>query len=162
MALARSLPRRLQTGCLRLSIVKVLSVSTVLSAGLALLIPSPGFAEDKPDCANPMDQYSMTYCAGVDYENADAELNRVWPQARAAAKRQDEYIADEAKSKGLPTASEALLAAQRAWLKFRDAECEYQSYAFFGGTGQPMIGSLCLAELTRERTEQLRQGLNDR
>lgn len=119
-------------------------------------------AQDKPDCANPQDQYSMTYCAGVDYESADAELNRVWPQARAAAKRQDEYIADDARSRGLPTASEALLAAQRAWLKFRDAECEYQSYAFFGGTGQPMIGSLCLAQLTRERTEQLRQGLNDR
>ncbi|WP_394690378.1 lysozyme inhibitor LprI family protein [Hoeflea sp.] len=129
---------------------------------LGLLCATPALPEDKPDCANPMDQYSMTYCPGVDYENADAELNRVWPQARAAAKRQDEYIADDARSRGLPTASEALLAAQRAWLKFRDAECEYQSYAFFGGTGQSMIGSLCLAQLTRERTEQLRQGLNDR
>ena len=127
-----------------------------------LLGGGPAFADELPDCTNPQDQYSMTYCAGVDYDNADAELNRVWPQARAAAKRQDEYIADEARSKGVPTASEALLAAQRAWLKFRDAECEYQSYAFFGGTGQPMIGSLCLAQLTRERISQLREGLNDR
>ncbi|MEP3436636.1 MAG: lysozyme inhibitor LprI family protein [Hoeflea sp.] len=129
---------------------------------LLLTGAGPALADDLPDCIDPQDQYSMTYCAGVDYDNADADLNALWPEAVAAAKRQDEYIAEDARSRGVPTAFEALRTAQRAWLKFRDAECEYQSYAFFGGTGQSMVGSACLAQLTRDRIDQLREGLTDR
>lgn len=132
------------------------------SMALALTLSGGASADEEIDCANPLDQASMTYCAGVDYEEADAELNAIWPAAVAAARRQDEYIADQARSMGLPTAVEALRNAQRAWIKFRDAECEYQSYAFFGGTGQPMIGSLCLADLTRQRIKQLQDGMAER
>ncbi len=133
-----------------------------MAGWFAALIASSAFADELPDCTSPMDQYSMTYCAGVEYDVADHELNALWPEVVAAAKQHDEYIAEQARSMGVPTAFEALLAAQRAWLKFRDAECDYQSYAFFGGSGQPMVGSLCLAEVTRERIDQLRQRLEER
>lgn len=104
----------------------------------------------------------MTYCAGVDYEEADADLNALWPKIVAAAKENDEYVAEMARDRGVPTTLEALRNAQRAWITFRDAQCEYEAYEVFGGTMQPMVGSLCLARLTRERIEVLSRALESR
>ena len=139
----------------RRSIALVLLLSTVVLGQRA-------YADDTPDCIDPQDQYSMTYCASVDYENADAELNRLWPDVVAAAKSNDEYVADLARDRGVPTTLEALRTAQRAWIAFRDAQCEYEAYEAFGGTAQPMVGSLCLARVTRERIEVFKQAIAPR
>lgn len=133
-----------------------------LGIGLAGLLATSTLADDKPDCIDPQTQMEMTYCAGVDYEDADAELNALWPDIVAAAKQNDEYVADMARERGVPTTLEALRTAQRAWISFRDAQCEYEAYEVFGGTAQPMVGSLCLARLTRERIEVLSQALESR
>ena len=135
---------------------------TVLGFSAILWLGASALAEDLPDCIDPQDQYSMTYCAGVEYETADAELNELWPEMMAAARQNDEYVAEQAKSMGVPTTVEALRAAQRAWIAFRDAQCEYEAYEVFGGTAQPMVGSLCLARLTNERVALFRQALAQR
>ncbi|MEQ8481749.1 MAG: lysozyme inhibitor LprI family protein [Hoeflea sp.] len=119
-------------------------------------------AQDEPDCENPMDQFSMTYCAGQEYMEADAILNELWPQVIAVARDNDEYVADIARDRGVPTTVEALREAQRAWIKFRDAQCSYEAYEVFGGTMQPMVGSLCLARLTEERNAFFRSVLESR
>lgn len=136
-------------------------------AGLLAIGPLTGAAngvaaEDMPDCIDPQSQMEMTYCAGVDYEKADAELNAIWPDIVAAAKSNDEYVGDMARDRGVPTMVEALRSAQRAWITFRDAQCEFEAYEAFGGTAQPMIGSMCLARLTRERIEVLARILETR
>jgi uncharacterized protein YecT (DUF1311 family) len=137
-------------------------VRTVLGFCLANLLATTAFADDRPDCVDPQIQMEMTYCAGVDYEKADADLNAMWPDVVAAAKANDEYVAEMARERGVPTTLEALRTAQRAWIKFRDAQCEYEAYDVFGGTAQPMVGSLCLARLTRERIQVLSYALETR
>jgi len=127
-----------------------------------LLLDAPARAQDLPDCIDPQTQMEMSYCAHADYEDADKELNELWPDVVAAARQSDEYVAEQAKSMGVPTTLEALRTAQRAWISFRDAQCEYEAYEMFGGTGQPMVGSLCLARLTRERIEVLKRALEAR
>lgn len=133
-----------------------------LGFGLAGLLATSTLADDKPDCIDPQTQMEMTYCASVDYEDADADLNALWPDVIAAAKLNDEYVADMARERGVPTTLEALRDAQRAWIRFRDAQCEFEAYEVFGGTMQPMVGSLCLARLTRERITLLSQALESR
>ncbi|MCO6409507.1 lysozyme inhibitor LprI family protein [Hoeflea alexandrii] len=133
-----------------------------LGFGLAGLLATSTLADDKPDCIDPQTQMEMTYCASVDYEDADADLNALWPDVIAAAKLNDEYVADMARERGVPTTVEALRDAQRAWIRFRDAQCEFEAYEVFGGTMQPMVGSLCLARLTRERITLLSQALESR
>lgn len=129
----------------------------------AMLVVSGGIAAAQEfDCAEPVTQVEMTSCAGLDYEQADRELNRLWPEILAVAKSRDEYVGELATSMDVPTTVEALRAAQRAWITFRDAQCEYEAYEVFGGTAQPMVGSLCLARLTRERTELLSRALEER
>lgn len=133
-----------------------------LGVGLAGLLATPTLADDKPDCLDPQTQMEMTYCAGVDYQDADADLNALWPDIVAAAKQNDEYVADMARERGVPTTLESLRTAQRAWIKFRDAQCAYEAYEVFGGSMQPMVGSLCLARLTRERIAVLSHTLENR
>ncbi|MGJ8571867.1 MAG: lysozyme inhibitor LprI family protein [Hoeflea sp.] len=135
---------------------------TALGFCLASLFVTAALADELPDCIDPQSQFEMTYCAGVDYDEADADLNAIWPDIVAAAKSNDDYVADMARDRGVPTTLEALRTAQRAWIKFRDAQCEYEAYAVFGGTMQPMVGSMCLARLTRERIEVLTQALENR
>lgn len=139
------------------SVMSLVRLLPVVSAGL--LCCAPASAEDLPDCNDPQDQYSMTYCAGIDYDNADKALNALWPSVVAAAKAQDKNIADQARSMGVPTTLQALRAAQHAWIDFRDAECSYEAYAAFGGTMQPMIGNLCLARMTNERIAELKSAI---
>ena len=54
-----------------------------------------------------------------------------------------------------------LRAAQLAWLKFRDAHCDYESIGDKGGSIYPMVVSFCLAEITTGRVKQLQKILRE-
>ena len=54
------------------------------------------------------------------------------------------------------TLCRALLACQRAWLTYRDAQCLIEGYAARGGSMEPMLLSGCIARLTMARTQALR------
>jgi uncharacterized protein YecT (DUF1311 family) len=110
-------------------------------------------AQDEPNCADPQAQIELNLCAWRDFENADAELNRVWKDATATAKALD---ADEP-NKNLQGAAKALLAGQRGWIAYRDGQCELAGWEAHGGSAEPMMKSGCLAQLTRERTKQLKE-----
>ena len=124
-----------------------------------LLYVGPALADVQPNCDNPLSQMEMSFCASKAYEEADITLNALWPEIARKAKRFDKENADLYAERDVPTSFEALLNAQRAWIEFRDRNCEYEAYQAFGGTMQPMIGSLCLERLTNERIEQFREFL---
>ena len=117
-------------------------------------------AEGKPDCANATAQIEMNACAELDFEEADRALNALWPKVVADARARDADQGKEMKALGVPTTLEALRTAQRAWIAFRDDECSYESYAAFGGTMQPMLGSICKTRLTKARITELKAALS--
>ena len=87
-------------------------------------------------------QMGMNRCAGEAFERADKALNAEWAKATAAYK-------------GDKDAEKLLLDGQRAWLKYRDAQCQMDAYDSIGGSIWPLINSGCLADLTRRRTREL-------
>jgi len=93
----------------------------------------------------------MNICAEKDFEAAGAELNAAWKDARKAAKATDAGLPGDLKG-----ADKALLAAQRAWIGYRDAECELEGFEARGGSMEPLLVSGCKAQLTRTRTKELR------
>jgi uncharacterized protein YecT (DUF1311 family) len=97
----------------------------------------------------------MNLCAGKDYDAADAELNAQWKATVAALKARDKTIDRSYDSQ--PTHYDTLLAAQRAWLTYRDQQCLSESFAARGGSMAPMLHSGCMARLTRERTVELKE-----
>lgn len=124
-----------------------------MSALILLLVLAT--VEPAPDCANPQTQTDMTICADRDYRQADAELNIQWKENVAEAKDFDQSR-DRANDKR-PGYYDTLLAGQRAWLTFRDQQCAYEGYYARGGSMEPMLIGNCKANLTRARTEQLKE-----
>jgi uncharacterized protein YecT (DUF1311 family) len=118
----------------------VLAAGLVLAAGI-----SPLAAQQKEqDCDDARTQAEMNLCAARQHRAADAEMNRAYSRLRAAVDAEERA---------------ALLAAQRAWLRFRDAHCAYEAAGVRGGSMEPMVHSGCLAAVTRERTRQLKDAL---
>lgn len=123
----------------------------ILCLSILLLLAAPAIAQDDPpDCANQMDQSTMTRCAGIDFEKADAELNRIWPDLK-----KDAQDGDAEAFEGNGGYLDALMASQRAWLAYRDAECAWQGFEARGGSMEPMLVNACLAEKTTARIKEL-------
>jgi uncharacterized protein YecT (DUF1311 family) len=101
----------------------------------------------KPPCSDSGTQAEMNICAGKEYKAADASLNRVYQQLVA-------MLEPEEKSQ--------LKEAQTAWIKYRDTNCEFVADQYKGGSIRPMIYGLCLADVTRNRTSELKAQIEDR
>ncbi len=119
-----------------------------------LLLVMPAHADEALNCKDPQDQSSMTQCAAQDFEKADKALNQIWPKLKADAQGNDEGT-------GKTEYVDALLASQRAWLVFRDAECAWQAMEMHGGSGEPMLLYGCQARLTQQRIKQLQTGASE-
>ena len=100
--------------------------------------------QQTPDpCDNAQSTVDLGDCVGKEYKEADAELNRVYKQLMASLEDR-EY--------------EALLkTAQQAWLKYRDAHCDFEAFQNRGGTIYPVVQRSCLTAMTRARTKELQE-----
>ena len=116
---------------------------------LTLLLYGAVFAQDqkKDPCADAQSQTEMNICWGKQYKAADAQLN--------AAYR-------EFTSKLNPEETAQLKATQLAWIKFRDANCEFVADQYKGGSIRPMIAAMCLADVTNARTSELKAQMKER
>lgn len=131
--------------------MKRMSIS--MAGGLALLAGS-AFAQDAEpnvDCANAMTQMDINSCANEEYEAADKALNVQWAKTRKVMAEWDADI--DAENRG---AVDSLMKAQRAWIDYRDGQCDAVGYSVWGGTMYPAVVSGCLTELTQKRTEELK------
>jgi len=123
--------------------VKSLLLALCVAAILPFAAPARADEADGIDCDHAMAQQEMNICADKDYRTADKVLNDAYRKAMADL---------DAHSKDL------LRASQREWIKFRDAECTYQSAQNEGGSIYPLVYSGCLTRLTTDRTKQLGAG----
>jgi len=108
----------------------------VLLLAVAVLLSAP--PARAADCADAPNQAAMNACAGKAYEAADAELNALYQKIR-------QRLAGDAETTKL------FVAAQRAWLPFRDAECKFAASSVSGGSIYPTIYAECLERLTKAR-----------
>ncbi|RKU05319.1 hypothetical protein C7H84_04135 [Burkholderia sp. Nafp2/4-1b] len=115
----------------------------VLTGLLCAFALTASVAHAQANCADATDQATMTACADRAYKKSDAELNRTY-QAVTARLHDAKPLADK------------LVNAQRAWLAYRDAECNFSSANAEGGSAYPMVVSTCLDDLTKTRNETLK------
>ncbi len=82
----------------------------------------------------------MLDCMGAEFTRQDARLNENYKRlmSKLSAKRK-----------------EALLEAQRAWIKFRDANCNFY-YDPEGGSAAHLAGTDCNLNTTADRAAELR------
>lgn len=118
--------------------------SIILAFGLVTCSVHAVHADECMDKATA--QADMDRCAAEALKASDAELNKVYREI-------EHRLSDDAATRRL------LVAAERAWLTFRDAECSFASSTAAGGSIYPMIQNQCLDGLTRARVDELRQYL---
>ncbi|MDO7900279.1 lysozyme inhibitor LprI family protein [Pseudomonas citrulli] len=92
------------------------------------------------DCTNAMTQGEMNQCSAQESKAADKTLNDLYQQITARLKDN-------------PDAKQRLVKAQRAWIAFRDAECDFSASGVEGGSVYPLIYNDCLTAQTKARVE---------
>jgi uncharacterized protein YecT (DUF1311 family) len=107
---------------------------------LGLLAIAPASVAVAQDCGNAATQMQMNACASQNYQNADVRLNALYRQITGRLKDDSD-------------ATKALVAAQRAWIAFRDAECAFVGSKTAGGSVSPVIVAQCKAGLTELRVK---------
>ena len=113
------------------------------SAALAFLClaSTQSFAED---CDTLPTQGEMNACEGRNFKHEDASLNSVYQKLIA---------------KITPDGRDKLRDAETSWVKYRDAQCAFNSKGSEGGSIHSSVMAQCLSALTRAQTEQLRSQL---
>ncbi|MBD2598427.1 lysozyme inhibitor LprI family protein [Nostoc spongiaeforme FACHB-130] len=133
---------------LSLSLISMLTVVSFSANTVALANTqaqtTKTYLVQKTNCNDPQTQLEINICSQLSYQNADKKLNQVYKQLLPKLSK---------------TRQQKLIAAQLAWIKFRDASCEFERSAYEGGSIAPAIYAGCLEEATNQRTQQLREYL---
>ena len=114
---------------------------------LLSLVAYPALAEEKPPvCQNAQGVIEQIECFNQELKVADANLNATW--RRVIAEHPSGGVKEEH--------TKDIRAAQRAWIAFRDTDCEAKSKI-----GIPKYWELnrvvCLYEMTKSRTADLKE-----
>ncbi|GJD54061.1 hypothetical protein OPKNFCMD_6842 [Methylobacterium crusticola] len=114
-------------------------------AFLSAVLLAPVTSAWAGSCADAPNQMEATSCASEQFATADAELNRLYGVLRTKL--------------DVP-GQRNLVAAQRAWITFRDLECNLRTGydpgdPAAGGTIASMLVGECRTELTRQRSRDL-------
>ncbi|MEO0457332.1 MAG: lysozyme inhibitor LprI family protein [Cyanobacteria bacterium P01_A01_bin.114] len=96
----------------------------------------------KQDCGLAETQQAMNQCAQQNYQQSDDALNEMYTSLKDSL---DSVAADN------------LVTAEKAWLDFRDGNCDFERGQFEGGSLAPLIYASCLEQLTDERIAELQQ-----
>lgn len=110
---------------------------------LLVLLDAP-YAMAK-ECRELQTQADMNICEGKKLGAADAQLNAVYNKLTAK-------VSAAGKAK--------LIDAQRAWIKYRDLQCEFDAFGTNGGSINGSMVTQCVAEMSRAQTKILARQLN--
>ena len=97
------------------------------------------------DCADTRTQTDINQCAYENFQKADAVLNQVYAKLRARTTD--------------PDSLKRLVAAEKAWLAYRDRECDFETEDSIGGSIRPSEMAACYEEKTIARTAELKKQL---
>jgi len=117
---------------------------------LVLLAPAllaPVSVAHADDCSDAQTQMDMNVCADKAYRKADGELNALYTKIK-------QRLAGNAET------TKQLVAAQRAWVAFRDAECTFATSSVSGGSIYPTVYAGCLEDITKARVDDLKTFLS--
>ncbi|MDF2621607.1 MAG: hypothetical protein K0S00_4266 [Xanthobacteraceae bacterium] len=119
---------------------------------LAVAPPSPVWAQWNPRTScDKLDGYAMEDCLGKEVAEADEALNAAYQKMLATIDK------DASPSDPKGAWRDNLVAAQRAWIAFRDANCKFDligaEWRF--GSGTNAARQECLLALTQSRTAEL-------
>ncbi|MHA6289475.1 lysozyme inhibitor LprI family protein [Maricaulis sp. CAU 1757] len=88
----------------------------------------------------------MIECTVAEFEVWDAKLNTAYTELHASLP---------------PSRANSLRDAQRAWIRLRDADCDYVTSVYQGGSLQPWVRSSCWLDYAAARTLTLTRWIEE-
>lgn len=119
--------------------MRILVLGLILTATIVFLPNASAQIQSQPE---------LNAQALAEFEKADKELNEVYQKVL-------KQLSDDEITK------QKFIAAQKAWIKFRDAEAELEADSERGGSMENMVRSNSETELTKARTTELKKYLAD-
>jgi uncharacterized protein YecT (DUF1311 family) len=109
-------------------------------------------AHYKACMAKDSDNVGLKECTHTAYSEADKVLTKTYRSIQSALKatQPGDSEADDKKEE-----FKRLLASERAWITYRDAECDLQGVEMLGGSGEGLVIGTCLYSLTAQRVKDL-------
>ena len=130
--------------------MKALTLSILIILSCLLTLSNSAKAQGKTEPCEKAEKSGVTVdlveCSLKKLAEADAELNKTYKQ-----------LIPKLNNKNWET---KLRTAQQAWIKYRDANCAYESEYSGGGSAVTFEYNFCLANMTAARTKELREMLN--
>jgi uncharacterized protein YecT (DUF1311 family) len=120
-----------------------ISGHALAAEGLAQRVLSQPEGRPPANCEAASKRIELELCAVARFRAADAELNRIFRAITSDANRDE----------GNKT---LLQDAERLWLRYRDATCDWQSDNVRGGTAATLYAIACLADVTEEHAKYLK------
>ncbi len=128
----------------------------IVTLSLCYGCSAAAFSDNNIDCNNPRGTLEVNQCVDLEAKESDKRLNEVF---RRVIKKltHSEHDADQDAERGNGDAWKkgTLIDAQRAWIKYRDAQCKAVYYQWAPGTGSTSAQLACLKELTDARINDL-------
>jgi uncharacterized protein YecT (DUF1311 family) len=119
-----------------------------------LAAAGPAWADD---CKNATSTVQMNECMTQDARAADAKLNQTYRRVLATLGGAD----DDSKQSYPASTKASLIEAQRAWVKFRDADCKAVFNRWKGGTIRSVMQLGCMKDRAEQRTRELAEFLQN-
>jgi uncharacterized protein YecT (DUF1311 family) len=110
-----------------------------------LVVASPAWAQF-PACSAEMSQPEINDCSHREYVKTDARLNRLYVQLK-------NKLTD-------PKTQQALVAAEKAWIAYRDSQCDFETIGSIGGSIRPLELAECLNNKTLAHIAELQRQLD--
>lgn len=110
---------------------------------IALLLVAAASSAHALDCANAVTTADMRQCAALEQQRAEEQLNQQYRRIIARL--------------GNAGSKQALIEAQRLWIKFRAADCKAAAARYQGGSLAPVIQAGCMSTHATARIQQLEQ-----
>lgn len=125
----------------------------LLSGSFLLVFGLNTSAEEAINCQNAMTTPEINYCAEQEWQEAEKKLNDSYKKLMADLNRSDEngtFYSDVRKS---------LLESQRAWITFRQKDCDAIYTLYAGGTIRGAMYFGCMIKHTKQRTDDFQNYL---
>jgi len=130
--------------------MKTITLVPLIIVSFFIALSSSAQERAKKDPCEKANQSGVTVdlveCSLKKLAEADAELNKTYRQLVPK-------LGDKKWEVKLRT-------AQQAWIKYRDANCDYESEFSGGGSAVTFEYNFCLADMTTARTKELREMLD--
>jgi len=119
--------------------------------GLFFLLPLTALAQTEDPCVTQRNTIEMNECAQKQFEQGDRQLNQAYQTLLKKLSQKDEQDMHYSAVK------QYLVAAQRAWVTFRENDCKAMYTYNEGGTIRTIAYLGCMTSHAAERTKDLQE-----